>query len=40
MRKISVRRDGFGFMLIGALSLAIVITLWVVAPALIAYSPL
>lgn len=40
MRKISVRRDGYGFMLIGALSLGIVLTLWVVTPALIAYSPL
>lgn len=40
MRKISVRRDGLGVMLIGALGLGIVITLWVVAPALIAYSPL
>jgi beta-lactamase regulating signal transducer with metallopeptidase domain len=39
MRKISVRRDGFGVVLIGALAMSIVITLWVVAPALIAYSP-
>jgi beta-lactamase regulating signal transducer with metallopeptidase domain len=40
MRKISVRRDGFGVVLIGALAMSIVITLWVLAPALIAYSPL
>jgi beta-lactamase regulating signal transducer with metallopeptidase domain len=39
MRKISVRRDNFGVVLIGALAMAIVLTLWVVAPALIAYSP-
>lgn len=39
MRKISVRRDGFGVVLIGALAMSIVITLWVLAPALIAYSP-
>jgi beta-lactamase regulating signal transducer with metallopeptidase domain len=40
MRKISVRRDGFGVVLIGALAMSIVISLWVLAPALIAYSPL
>jgi beta-lactamase regulating signal transducer with metallopeptidase domain len=39
MRKISVRRDSFGVMLIGGLGLAIILTLWVFAPALIAYSP-
>jgi beta-lactamase regulating signal transducer with metallopeptidase domain len=38
MRKISVRRDGFGVVLIGALAMSIIITLWVLAPALIAYS--
>ena len=40
MRKISVQRDGLGVVLIGALGMAIVVTLWVLAPALIAYSPL
>ncbi len=40
MRKISVQRDGIGVVLIGALGMAIVVTLWVLAPALIAYSPL
>jgi beta-lactamase regulating signal transducer with metallopeptidase domain len=40
MRKISVRRDGYGFVLIGALAMSIVISLWVLAPALIAYAPL
>ena len=39
MRKISVQRDGFGVVLIGALAMSIVITLWVLAPAMIAYSP-
>jgi beta-lactamase regulating signal transducer with metallopeptidase domain len=40
MRKISVRRDGFGVVLIGSLAMSIVIALWVLAPAVIAYSPL
>jgi beta-lactamase regulating signal transducer with metallopeptidase domain len=40
MRKISVRRDNFGVVLIGALAMSIVIGLWVLAPALIAYSPI
>jgi beta-lactamase regulating signal transducer with metallopeptidase domain len=40
MRKISVRRDGFGVVLIGALAMSIVLALWVLAPALIAYAPL
>jgi beta-lactamase regulating signal transducer with metallopeptidase domain len=40
MRKISVRRDGFGVVVLGALAMSIVISLWVLAPALIAYSPL
>ena len=40
MRKISVRRDGYGVVLIGALAMSIVVALWVLAPALIAYSPL
>lgn len=40
MRKISVRRDGMGVVMIGALAMSIVICLWVLAPALIAYSPL
>jgi beta-lactamase regulating signal transducer with metallopeptidase domain len=38
MRKISVQRDGYGVVLIGALATAIVIALWVLAPALIAYT--
>ena len=39
MRKISVRRDGLGVMLIGILGLALVIVLLVGAPALAIYSP-
>ena len=38
MRKISVERDGLGVVLIGALGMAIVLALWVLAPALIAYG--
>jgi beta-lactamase regulating signal transducer with metallopeptidase domain len=38
MRKISVQRDGFGVVLIGALAMGIVLALWVLAPALIAYT--
>jgi beta-lactamase regulating signal transducer with metallopeptidase domain len=40
MRKISVERDGVGVILIGSLATGIVLALWVLAPALIAYSPL
>jgi len=40
MRKISVQRDGLGVVLIGSLAMSIVLALWVLAPALIAYSPL
>lgn len=40
MRKISVQRDGLGVILIGALGMAICVAMWVLAPALIAYSPL
>jgi beta-lactamase regulating signal transducer with metallopeptidase domain len=40
MRKISVRRDSLGFMLIGGLALVIVIDLLVAAPAIVVYSPL
>jgi len=39
MRKISVRRDGLGLLLVGLLALAIVIFLLVAAPALAVYSP-
>ena len=39
MRKISVRRDGLGILLLGLLGLAVVIVLLVGAPALMAYSP-
>jgi beta-lactamase regulating signal transducer with metallopeptidase domain len=38
MRKISVQRDGLGVVVIGALAMGIVLTLWVLAPALIAYT--
>jgi beta-lactamase regulating signal transducer with metallopeptidase domain len=40
MRRISVERDGQGVVLIGALATGIVVAMWVLAPALIAYSPL
>jgi beta-lactamase regulating signal transducer with metallopeptidase domain len=40
MRRISVERDGQGVVLIGALAAGIVVAMWVLAPALIAYSPL
>ena len=39
MRRISVRRDGLGVMLIGVLGLALVLILLVGAPALAIYSP-
>jgi beta-lactamase regulating signal transducer with metallopeptidase domain len=39
MRKISVRRDGLGVLMIGVLALAIVIALLAGAPALVVYSP-
>jgi beta-lactamase regulating signal transducer with metallopeptidase domain len=38
MRKISVRRDSFGVVLIGSLAMGIVLALLVLAPALIAYT--
>jgi len=39
MRKISVQRDSVGVTLIGVLAAAIVLALWVLEPALIAYWP-